>query len=68
VSDPARIAEALERQLGRQGPTLLRIAIHVGARKDLGRPSLSPRHAYERFREFLQGAPARGWPKTREEG
>ena len=68
VSDPERMAEALERQLGLEGPTLLRVAIHVGARKDLGRPSLSPRHAYERFRDFLQGQPARSWPKTREEG
>jgi phosphonopyruvate decarboxylase len=68
VSDPAQIADALERQLALPGPTLLRVVIHVGARKDLGRPSLSPRHAYERFRELLQGQPARSWPKTREEG
>jgi hypothetical protein len=37
-----------------EGPTLLRMAIRTGARKDLGRPSLSPRSGWERFCEFLQ--------------
>lgn len=72
VSEPARIAEALERQLAMDGPTLLRVVIKTGARKDLGRPDLGPREAYERFAAFLAGerrqaaaAPATQ-PKTKE--
>ncbi|MGD8858421.1 MAG: phosphonopyruvate decarboxylase, partial [Myxococcales bacterium] len=58
VSTADGLAAALERQMGMQGPTLLRMVIHTGARKDLGRPKLSPRDAYLRFGAFVQG---RGW-------
>ena len=35
------------------GPTLLRMLVKTGSREDLGRPKLTPRDAYLRFREFL---------------
>jgi phosphonopyruvate decarboxylase len=55
ASEPAQIAEALQRQLELPGPTLLRVVIKTGARKDLGRPDLEPRGVYERFSAFLAG-------------
>lgn len=50
------LRDTLGRQLSVQGPTLLRVLILTGSRKELGRPSLAPRDAYERFAAFL-GAP-----------
>ena len=57
VSDRDAFVEALARHVEMEGPTLLRMIIHTGARKDLGRPKLSPRDAYLRFSAFLQGTP-----------
>jgi phosphonopyruvate decarboxylase len=53
VSDADALHAALQRQLTLEGPTLLRVVIGVGSRKDLGRPNLSPRDGYARFRKFL---------------
>jgi phosphonopyruvate decarboxylase len=53
ADSPEAMADALGRHLAMPGPTLLRIVITTGARKDLGRPRLSPRDNYLRFREFL---------------
>jgi phosphonopyruvate decarboxylase len=64
ASDPAQIAEALQRQLELPGPTLLRVVIKTGARKDLGRPDLEPRGVYERFAAFLAG---RRWQPAAQE-
>lgn len=58
-SGPA-FAEALERHLQMDGPTLLRMVIRTGARKDLGRPKIGPRDTYHRFRAFLAGKPWTG--------
>ena len=44
---------AARRHLASDGPTFLRMAIHTGARKDLGRPTLTPAAGYQRFRDFL---------------
>ena len=57
VSDAQGLQSALQRQLEMRGPTLLRMLIKTGARKDLGRPKLSPRDAYLRFSAFLQNQP-----------
>ena len=57
ASEPAHIQEAFARHLRTDGPTLLRVAIGVGSRKDLGRPKLEPRANFERFSAFLQGRP-----------
>lgn len=65
VSDRDDLLDTLERQLQAPGPTLLRVVIHSGARKDLGRPKLAPRDAYRRFAAFVQG---RAWPGPREGG
>ena len=54
VADGEGLVAALSRQLEMEGPTLLRMAIRTGARKDLGRPALSPRAGWERFCNFLQ--------------
>jgi phosphonopyruvate decarboxylase len=53
VADEAGLQAALERHLAMDGPTMLRVVITTGARGELGRPKLSPRGCYERFREFL---------------
>jgi phosphonopyruvate decarboxylase len=53
VSDPKELLAAAERQLGLEGPTLLRVMITTGARDNLGRPKLSPRDNYLRFAQFL---------------
>jgi phosphonopyruvate decarboxylase len=55
VDDAASLRDALERQLGIEGPTLLRMLIETGSRKDLGRPELKPRDGYLRFAAFLTG-------------
>jgi phosphonopyruvate decarboxylase len=55
VGSADALRDALGRQLEQPGPTLLRVMITVGARKDLGRPKLSPRDGYLRFRAFLAG-------------
>jgi phosphonopyruvate decarboxylase len=64
VSAPEQIPQVLQRQLELPGPTLLRVVIKTGARKDLGRPELSPRGVYERFCAFLAGQ--RWQPKVEE--
>jgi hypothetical protein len=43
VSEPGETAPALEGHLARAGPTFLRVVIPTGARRDLGRPKLTPR-------------------------
>lgn len=44
---------ALARQLAMPGPTLLRVVIRTGSRKDLGRPNLAPRDGWRRFVAYL---------------
>ncbi len=58
VEDGEQLVEALERHLRMAGPTLLRMLIRTGARKDLGRPKLAPQAVWTRFAHFLQRAPA----------
>jgi len=53
VADAAGLTAALERQLTLEGPSLLRVLIKTGSRAELGRPKLTPRGCYERFRDFL---------------
>jgi phosphonopyruvate decarboxylase len=53
VSDADGLKATLERQLATDGPTLLRVVIKTGARGELGRPKLTPRGCYERFRAYL---------------
>ncbi len=53
ASDPDTFADLLLDHLARPGPTLLRLAITTGARSALGRPDLTPRDGYLRFRDFL---------------
>ena len=55
VASEAELTAALARQLDTPGPTLLRVAVRTGARKELGRPKLAPRDAWLRFCAFLQG-------------
>ena len=55
VADPREISGAFARQLDSDGPTLLRVVVRTGARKDLGRPKLAPRDGWLRFCGFLQG-------------
>ena len=55
VSDPAALPGVLQRQLEQDGPTLLRVLITTGSRKDLGRPTLKPRDGFLRFCAFLNG-------------
>lgn len=57
VSERDAFVAALSRQVQMQGPTLLRMIIHTGARKDLGRPKLAPRDSYLRFAAFLCDKP-----------
>jgi phosphonopyruvate decarboxylase len=57
VSEPDALRDAFARQLAQPGPSLLRVIIKVGSRKDLGRPRLSPRDGYVRFKAFLAGEP-----------
>ena len=57
LSDRDAFVDALSRQVTMEGPTLLRMIIHAGARKDLGRPKLDPRDGYLRFAAFLGGKP-----------
>jgi hypothetical protein len=54
VAEPDALREAFDRQLQGDGPTFLRVIIRSGARKDLGRPKLKPRAAWERFTEYLR--------------
>lgn len=56
VASPASLSTAFQRHLQQPGPTLLRVIIHTGARKNLGRPTLSPRDSYLRFADNLQQA------------
>jgi phosphonopyruvate decarboxylase len=57
ASEPSHISEAFARHLRTPGPTLLRVAIGIGSRSDLGRPKLEPRANWERFCAFLAGQP-----------
>ncbi|MDD9946789.1 MAG: phosphonopyruvate decarboxylase [Myxococcales bacterium] len=60
VDDGPTFQNVLERHLRTEGPTLLRMLITTGSRKDLGRPRLSPRDAYLRFRAFVTDSPWSG--------
>jgi len=53
VAAEAFIPEAVERHLDTPGPTLLRVLVLPGARKELGRPKLHPRDGWQRFCAFL---------------
>jgi len=55
VSAPDRLADAVERHVHAEGPTLLRVLIKTGSRGELGRPTLTPRQCYQRFAGFLSG-------------
>lgn len=55
ANNAAGLVRALERHLATDGPTLLRMVIRTGSRKDLGRPELRPRDGYLRFAMFLAG-------------
>lgn len=55
VSEGDAFRQAFERHLACEGPTLLRMAIHTGARGDLGRPKRTPREAYGWFKSYLAG-------------
>lgn len=55
LSDLSRIRPTLEKQMGEGGPTFLRVLVNTGARKNLGRPTITPRAAYVRFRDWLRG-------------
>ena len=57
VSNRDAFVDALSRQVEMEGPTLLRMIIHAGARQNLGRPKLAPRDGYLRFAAFLGGKP-----------
>ncbi len=59
VSSASGFQGAIAEHLASDGPTLLRMVVHPGARKDLGRPSLSPQDGYRRFAGWL-GERARG--------
>jgi phosphonopyruvate decarboxylase len=59
VADTAGLTTALERHLKLDGPTLLRVVIKTGARGELGRPKLTPRGCYERFRAYLTSPESR---------
>ncbi len=54
VSDRGALEQAFSRHLAHPGPTLLRVAIFSGARKELGRPKLTPREGWLRFCAYLQ--------------
>jgi phosphonopyruvate decarboxylase len=60
VSEPDALRDAFARQLAKPGPSLLRVLIKTGSRKDLGRPRLSPRDGYVRFKAFLADEPWAG--------
>lgn len=60
VAEPERLATTLDQHLSAAGPTLMRVAILVGARKDLGRPNLHPKDAYQRFVAHVAGKPWAG--------
>jgi phosphonopyruvate decarboxylase len=66
VSDPEALQRVLRDQLqSGDGPTLLRVVIRTGSRKDLGRPKLSPRDNWLRFVAFLAGGEAARWQTPR---
>lgn len=67
VSEPDALRDAFARQLEQDGPTLLRVVIKTGSRKDLGRPRLSPRDGYARFKAFLAGERWDGPTSTEEQ-
>ncbi|OGR12106.1 MAG: phosphonopyruvate decarboxylase [Deltaproteobacteria bacterium RIFOXYB12_FULL_58_9] len=54
VAEPDALEPALARHLGKNGPTLLRVVIKTGARKDLGRPNLGPKGVWKRFTQYIQ--------------
>jgi phosphonopyruvate decarboxylase len=54
VDSAADFRRVLESHLGDGGPTLLRMMVRPGGRKELGRPKLSPRDAYARFKAWLE--------------
>ena len=56
VASADALRDAVERHLGMEGPTLLRVVIRTGSRGELGRPNLTPRGCYERFSSFLRGS------------
>jgi phosphonopyruvate decarboxylase len=60
VDEAEGFRQALERQLQRPGPSLLRMVIKTGSREDLGRPKLKPRDGWLRFCSYLQGREGQG--------
>jgi phosphonopyruvate decarboxylase len=54
VDDPEEFAATLAEHLRGDGPTLIRMLVETGARKELGRPTIKPRDVYLRFQEWLK--------------
>jgi len=50
---PAELADRVSEFASTDGPALLEVRVRRGARKDLGRPTVTPAHAGRRFSEFL---------------
>ncbi|MFO0724243.1 MAG: phosphonopyruvate decarboxylase [Myxococcota bacterium] len=53
VADERELVSTLKDHLGSEGPTFLRVLVQPGARNDLGRPTITPKQVYARFRGFL---------------
>lgn len=53
VEDPESLGKTLDEFLSTEGPVLLEIMTKTGARKDLGRPTLSPQENKQNFMKFL---------------
>ena len=53
VHTTGALRDELERQLATPGPSLIRMVIRPGTRSNLGRPTLTPRDGWLRFRSFL---------------
>lgn len=54
VSTTRALIEGMEKHLASEGPTLLRIAVQTGARKDLGRPKRTPQEGWAWFTDYLK--------------
>jgi phosphonopyruvate decarboxylase len=54
VSDPAEIGAAVKKLRDAEGPAFLEIRVNGGARKNLGRPTTTPKENKQGFMRFLQ--------------
>jgi len=53
VAEPEKIAAAVQALRAMDGPAMLEIRVRKGSRKDLGRPTSSPRENKQAFMQFL---------------